>query len=92
MSVEFTWDPRKAKANLKKHKVSFEEAVTVFGDPLALVVEDASYAERSILIGQSERLHVLFTVYVERDEGIVRIISARRATSHERKSYEEGRP
>ena len=82
--------PEKAKANLRKHKVSFQEAVTVFADPLALVIEDGSDAERSILIGQSEKLRILLTVFVEPEEGSVRIISARRATSHERKSYEEG--
>ena len=90
--VQFSWDPAKAISNLKKHGVSFAEAVTVFGDPLALVLEDAVYEERTILVGQSENHRVLFTVFVEVSENSIRIISARRATSHERRSYEEGAP
>jgi uncharacterized DUF497 family protein len=90
--VQFIWDPKKARSNLKKHRVSFKEAVTVFADPLALVVEDGLYGERTILIGQSERQRLLFTVFVELAEDSVRIISARRATSHERRRYEEGEP
>ncbi|MFZ5469136.1 MAG: BrnT family toxin [Myxococcota bacterium] len=88
--VQFTWDPRKVTSNLRKHGVSFEEATTVFADPLAVVVEDALYAERAILIGQSEKQRVLFTVFVELNADSIRIISARRATSHERRRYEEG--
>jgi uncharacterized DUF497 family protein len=90
--VQFIWDPKKARSNLKKHRVSFKEAVTVFADPLALVVEDGLYGERTILIGQSERQRLLFTVFVELAEDSVRIISPRRATSHERRRYEEGEP
>lgn len=90
--MQFTWDPKKAESNLKKHGVSFNEAVTVFADPLALVIEDPLYRERAILIGQSERQRLLFTVFVELAEDWVRIISARRATSHERRRYEEGEP
>jgi len=90
--LQFTWDPKKAESNLKKHGVSFNEAVTVFADPLALVIEDPLYGERAILIGQSERQRLLFTVFVELAEDWVRIISARRATSHERRRYEEGEP
>jgi uncharacterized protein len=87
--VQFEWEPKKAASNLKKHGVTFEEAATVFADPLALVVEDLVHRERAILIGQSERQRVLLTVYTELDEDIIRIISARRATSHERRHYEE---
>lgn len=87
--VRFTWDDKKAAANVKKHGVSFEEAATVFGDPLALVVDDAVHPNREILIGQSERQRVLLTIYIELDEDEVRIISARRATAHERRRYEE---
>jgi len=64
--------------------------VTVFADPLALVVADALYRDRAVLIGQSEKQQLLVTVFVELNEDWVRIISARRATSHERKQYEEG--
>jgi len=65
--------------------------VTVFADPLALVVADALYRDRAVLIGQSEKQQLLVTVFVELSENWVRIISARRATSHERKQYEEGK-
>jgi uncharacterized protein len=88
--VQFTWDPRKAAANLRKHGVSFAEAATVFADPLALAVSDALHPERDILIGQSERHRILLAVYAEVDDDTIRIISARRATSHERRGYEEG--
>lgn len=62
----------------------------MFADALALVVEDAVDPERTLLIGMSSRQRVLLTVYAEIDEDTIRIISARRATSHERKHYEEG--
>ena len=88
--MQFTWDSRKAAANLRKHGVSFAEAATVFADPLALAVSDAIHRERDILIGQSERQRVLLAVYSELDDDTIRIISARRATSHERRRYEEG--
>jgi uncharacterized DUF497 family protein len=89
--VRFTWDPRKAAANLRKHGVSFEEAATVFADPLALAVEDAVGPGRALLIGLSDRRRLLLSVYTEVAEDTIRIISARRATSHERRHYEEGR-
>jgi uncharacterized protein len=88
--VEFTWDPRKAASNRKKHGVSFEEAATVFGDPLALAIADAVEPERTLLLGMSERLRVLVVVHVELADETIRLISARRATSHERRRYEEG--
>jgi uncharacterized DUF497 family protein len=69
--------------------VSFAEAVTVFADPLAPHVEDRAHAERTLLIGQSSRQRILLTVFVELEEDLIRIISARRATSHERRRYEE---
>ena len=90
MALNFTWDPRKAASNRKKHGVSFEEAATVFGDPLALAIEDADEPERTLLLGISERLRVLVVVHVELDDETIRLISARRATSHERRRYEEG--
>ena len=88
--MEFIWDPKKAASNLRKHGVSFLQAVTVFADPLALVIADALYRDRAVLIGQSEKQQLLVTVFVELNEDWVRMISARRATSHERKQYEEG--
>jgi len=88
--VRFTWDPRKAAVNLRKHGISFEEAASVFADPLALAVEDAVDPGRAVLIGVSDRRRVLLSVYTEVDDDTIRIISARRATSHERRHYEEG--
>ncbi len=88
--MNFTWDPRKAASNKKKHGVSFEQAATVFGDPLALAIEDTVEPERTLILGMSERLRVLLVVYVELADETIRLISARRATSHERRRYEEG--
>ena len=88
--TEFTWDERKAKANLRKHGVTFEEAVTVFGDVLSLSVDDASEPDRTVLLGISKMQRLLLVVSAELDDLAIRIISARRATSHERRRYEEG--
>jgi uncharacterized DUF497 family protein len=88
--VRYTWDPRKARSNAHKHGVSFEEAVTVFADPLALIVEDEELPDRAAIIGLSRCERVLVTVFVERSEDETRIISARRASRHERRRYEEG--
>jgi len=88
--VRFTWNPKKAASNLKKHGVSFVEAVSVFADPLAAMLDDALDPERVILVGQSEKRRVLLVVFIEQSEDLIRIISARLATSHERKRYEEG--
>ncbi len=88
--MRFTWDPKKAASNLKKHGVSFLEAASVFADPLAAMLEDALDPERAILVGQSEKGRILLAVFIEQSEDTIRIISARRATSHERKRYEEG--
>ncbi len=88
--MRFDWDPEKAASNLKKHGVSFEEAASVFADPLALYSEDPSHPDRTRVIGASARRRVLFCVFVERDEDEFRIISARKVTPHERRRYEEG--
>ena len=87
--MEFSWDERKAAANLKKHGVSFGEAATVFADPLALAIDDAVHPERTLLLGMSDRHRLLLVVHAELDESTLRLISARRATSHERRRYEE---
>jgi uncharacterized DUF497 family protein len=87
--VDFSWDERKAASNLRKHGVSFDEAATVFADPLALAIGDAVEPERTLLLGASNRQRLLLVVHVELDESTIRIISARRATSHERRRYEE---
>jgi len=89
--LEFEWDPEKAAANLAKHKVSFEEAATVFGDPLARIVSDprhSSEEERFVLLGLSQDQRLIAVMYVDRGEAI-RMIGARPATRHERRNYEE---
>ena len=85
-----TWDPNKAIANLRKHRVAFEEAVTVFTDPLALYITDYGHSDRAMLIGESIKRRLLLVVFIDKADQEIRIISARRATAHERKGYEEG--
>ena len=91
-TMEIEWDIQKAEANFRKHKVSFEEAKSVFDDPLALTVNDEAHSfdeNRFITIGESKvgrLLLVCHTIGVEN----VRIISARPPTSGERKDYEHG--
>lgn len=87
----FEWDAAKAASNVAKHGVSFEEAATALLDPLALTVFDTSHSgleDRWLTIGYSEALRLLLIVSTERDGG-TRIISARRATSGERQTYEQ---
>lgn len=86
--VRFTWDKRKAAANLKKHGVSFEEASTAFDDELAAYYPDTLHEDRFILIGHSRRHRLLYVVHAEVRQDVIRIISARRATSHEKAHYE----
>lgn len=88
--MRFEWDAQKAKSNERNHGVSFSEAVTVFADPLALLISDAVHEERTVLIGVSAAGRVLLTVYADISADVVRIISARRVTAHERRHYEEG--
>lgn len=91
MSLAFEWDSSKAADNRRKHGVTFLEAETVFGDPLAAIFvdEDHSTAEpREIIIGHSVRSRLLLVSFTQRDERI-RIIGARRATKRERRDYEE---
>ncbi len=89
--MDVSWDDRKAASNLRKHGVSFDEAATVFADPLALAIDDALEPGRTLLLGMSNRQRLLLVVHAELDEASIRIISARRATSHERRRYEEER-
>ena len=88
--MRFIWDSRKASANVRKHGVTVEEAATVFADALALIAEDALDPARALIIGESAGRRILVTVFVEIQARQIRIISARRATSHERRRYEEG--
>jgi uncharacterized protein len=90
--MPFDWDPDKAAENIRRHRVSFEEAATVFRDPLSRTFLDPGHAEgeeRYLDIGHSETRRLLIVSYTER-QGRVRIISARLATRKERRSYEEG--
>ena len=89
--MEFEADPIKAAQNLKKHKVSFEEAGSVFGDPMAYTFPDPDHSideHRWLTFGMSGVGRVLAVVYTER-RGKLRLISARAATKHERSLYEE---
>lgn len=86
----FEWDPSKAAANRRKHGVSFEEGATVLDDPVVLLLADLEHGEpRIVAIGVSNRGRALFVVSVEVDEDVMRIVSARKATRSERRSYEE---
>jgi hypothetical protein len=90
--MEFEWDEEKAAANLAKHEVSFDEAKTVFDDPLYVDFYDPdhSFAEhRYIIIGESQQERLLIISYTERDD-VIRLISAREVTRSERETYEEG--
>lgn len=86
---EFEWDEAKARANERKHGVSFHEAVTCFLDEYAFTAPDKDYPERFVLIGRSTRLRILFVVSAESDERI-RLISARKASPYQRKVYQHG--
>ena len=91
MSLQFTWDPKKAAANLRKHRVGFPEAATAFADPLSITIPDPDHSvgeARFVLIGQSDRHRRVVVAHVERGD-LIRIISARLASRHERKTYEE---
>ncbi len=89
--MDFAWDPHKAEVNLRKHRVSFTEAGTVFGDDLAITVPDPDHSndeDRYITIGWSKRRRLLMVSHTDRGNRI-RIISARELTNAEQKEYEE---
>jgi uncharacterized DUF497 family protein len=89
--VNFEWDSGKARQNRRKLRISFQEAATVFGDPLALTYQDPDHSmseQRFITVGMSSAGRVLIVAHVDRNEN-VRIVSARRATQSERQHYEE---
>ncbi len=89
--LRFDYDPKKASANLAKHGVSFNEAISVFSDPLASTLPDDQHSfdeERFITVGTSSRNRLLFVVYTEDVSGI-RLIGARLATATEKRQYEE---
>lgn len=90
--MKFSWDNRKAELNYKKHKVSFEEASTVFFDSFAKLAYDPDHSRsesRMILIGYSQKSNLLFVVHVCKEKETIRIISARKATRREKKDYQE---
>ena len=92
MGLGFEWDPTKASINLSKHRVSFEEAATVFKDVLSITVPDPDHSvaeERYITVGKSNRQRLLLVAHTERGTWI-RIISARELTSREKRAYEQG--
>jgi uncharacterized DUF497 family protein len=91
MDLQFEWDDAKAKANVKKHGVAFDEALTVFADPLARIFDDPDHSEgelRELMVGFSTKPRLLVVGFTERS-GRVRLIHARRATKAERKRHEE---
>jgi len=90
--MKFEWDPNKARSNLRKHKVSFEEAVTALSDPMAATGTDPDHSiseDRYVTFGVSERGRLLVVAHTEQGDTI-RIISARMARKGERQIYEEG--
>ena len=91
MPLNFQWDENKARTNLAKHGVGFEEAATVFGDPLSLTIPDPAHSQnedRFVILGTSHNGKSLVVVPTERGDSI-RLISARRASRQERKNFEE---
>jgi len=93
--LAFTWNPAKARANERKHGVSFTEAQTVFVDEQARLLDDPDHSEdedRFLLLGMSSRLRALVVVHAYREAtGLIRLISARKATPRERAEYARGR-
>ncbi|MEK7359123.1 MAG: BrnT family toxin [Planctomycetota bacterium] len=91
MKLTFEWHDEKAKKNLKKHKISFEEAKTVFNDPFLMTFPDPHHSEneqRYLNMGVSSKGKILIVIHTERERNI-RIISCRKATPNERKIYEK---
>jgi len=91
LALRFEWDPKKAATNRSKHGVSFEEAASVFGDPLSVTIHDSEHSrseERLVTLGYSARQRLVVVVHTDR-EGSIRLISARLATPRERKNYEK---
>ncbi len=90
-NIKFDWDEEKNIANIKKHKISFDEALTVFYDTTALIIDDPDHSvdeERFIILGFSEKSNLLIVCHCYREnDSIIRIISARKATKNEAKEY-----
>jgi uncharacterized DUF497 family protein len=88
LGVRFTWSARKAASNLRQHGVAFPEAATAFEDAQAAYYPDSLHEDRFILIGYSRQQRLLYVVHAEVGADTIRLISARRATSHEKAHYE----
>jgi uncharacterized DUF497 family protein len=89
--IEFEWDPKKADQNVRKHRIAFTEAATVFGDPLAITAFDPDHStdeDRFLTVGRSNRGRTMIVAHADRGNAI-RIISARELTRTERKDYEK---
>ena len=90
-NIQFEWDARKASANVKKHGLSFDEARTVFFDENAKLIDDPDHSldeDRFVLLGLSSTLKIVLVCHCYREQGnVIRIISARKATSYESKQY-----
>ena len=94
MALTFEWDARKAAENLTKHDVSFAEALSAFADPLGRVEDDDRHSvsePRLVLLGRSSADRLLAVMFTDRGPERIRLISARQATRHERRQYEEAR-
>ena len=92
MPYRFEWDSRKATANLKKHGISFDEASTVFDDPLAVIFDDEAHSTaevRELIIGHSIAGRLLLVAFTERPGAMLRLISARATTPKERQNHED---
>lgn len=92
MPIKFEWDPRKARQNLRKHGIDFDEATTVFADIFSITIPDPDHSEdeeRWVTVGLSNRQRLLVVVHTEEEETI-RIISVRAADRVERRKYEKG--
>jgi len=92
MALQFEWDFKKSQSNKRKHKITFEEATTIFGDPLSITIHDPAHStgeDRFITIGISVNNQLIVVVHTDRND-IIRIISARKATKNERIQYEQG--
>jgi uncharacterized DUF497 family protein len=89
-NIEFAWDPRKARSNLAKHGVSFEEAQGVFFDESARLIDDPDHSgdeDRFVMLGFSFQARCLFVSHCYRQDSVIRLISARRATAQEEEAY-----
>lgn len=92
MELVFEWSKKKAEINIQKHNVHFEEAKTVFYNTLSKIFDDETHSikeKREIIIGHSSKGRLLIVIFTERRKNLIRIISARTATTKERKNYEE---